>query len=358
MEVEKKIKDRILFADILRIVTIFAVVVFHVTTNRWFIAFETSPGEWHIINIFVAGLRWCVPVFFMLSGMIFLDPDYNVTFRKLYTKTIPRILCALVFWSIAYRTLSPITAHLLDIKQITTDDFHRIYEEIFLGTPWHHLWFLYPLLAMYILTPLLRIFTAHAKKEHYIYFLILYFIFGSIIPTLNARLQINISFSINELFSYTGYFIAGYFFYKFDLTKIETRTLYILGIIALIGTYVISTATALKYGGPATQFFDRTGPNTMLTSFFIFVFVKNLVNKSPKIMTLKNNKHIILLANCGLGIYLVHDFFNVILNLLDIHTGTFPAILSIPVISIIVYLASLGTVLIIRKIPVLNKWII
>lgn len=358
MELEKKTKDRILFADILRIITIFAVVVFHVSTNRWFSAFESSPIEWHTINIFVACLRWCVPVFFMLSGMIFLDPDYKITFRKLYTKTIPRILCALIFWSVAYRTLSPITAHILDMKPLTEGEFHRIYQEIFLGTPWHHLWFLYPLLAMYILTPLLRIFTANAKKEHYIYFLILYFIFGSIIPTINARFQVHISFSINELFSYTGYFIAGYFFYKFDLTKVETRVLYILGIIALAGTYIISTATAMKYGGPATQFFDRTGPNTMLAAFFIFVFIKNIVNNNAKIMTLKNNKYITLLANCGLGIYLVHDFFNIILNLLNIHTDTFPAILSIPVLSITVYLASLIVILIIRKIPILNKWII
>lgn len=355
---DSKTKDRILYADILRTVTIFAVVVFHIVTNRWFIAFESSPTEWHIINIFVAGLRWCVPVFFMLSGMIFLDPKYNVTIKKLYTKTIPRILCALIFWSIAYRLISPLAQHILDIKPFTTNDLHRIYEEIFLGTPWHHLWFLYPLLAMYILTPLLRIFTAHAEKKHYIYFLILYFVFGSIIPTINLRLNVNVSFSITELYSYTGYFIAGYFFSKFELTKKETRILYILGILAFAGTYIISTLTALNTGGPATQFFDRTGPNTMLTAFFIFVLVKNIVNNSPKILKYQNNKYITLLANCGFGIYLVHDFFNVGLNLLNIHTGTFSAILSIPILSIFVYMASFVVVLIIRKIPILNKWII
>lgn len=351
-------KDRILYADIMRIVTIFAVVVFHIVTNRWLYTFDSSPVEWHTINIFVAGLRWCVPVFFMLSGMIFLDPSYNLTIKKLYTKTIPRILCALIFWSILYRTLSPITAALLDIKPFTVDELHRIYKEIIFGTPWHHLWFMYALLAMYILTPLLRVFTANAKKEHYIYFLILYLVFGSIIPTINLRFNVHISFSVSELYSYTGYFIAGYFFAKFDLTKRETILLYTLGIISLLGTYLVSTGTALIYGGPATQFFDRTGPNTMLASFFIFVLVKNIVNNSPKILKYTNNKYITTLANCGFGIYLVHDFFNVILNMLNINTGTFPAIFSVPLLSIFVYTASLCVVLIIRKIPVLNKWII
>lgn len=356
--IEKADKGRILYADLMRIITIFAVVVFHICNNRWYPAYLESLSEWHIINFFVSCLRWCVPVFFMLSGAIFLDPNYKLSFKKLYTKSIPRILCALIFWSIAYRLLSPITASLLGYKEFAIDDIHRIYSEIFLGTPWHHLWFLYPLLAMYILTPLLRVFTANAKKEHFIYFLILYFIFGSIIPVINARYDINISFSISELYSYTGYFIAGYFFSKYDLTKIETRILYILGSAAIFGTYIVSTISGIENGGPATQYFDRTAPNTMLGALFVFVLVKNIVNNSPKIVKYQNNKYITLLANCGFGIYLVHDFFNVILNILGINTATFPAILSVPVLSLAVYLASLGVVLIIRKIPVLNKWII
>ncbi|NDV78441.1 acyltransferase [Dysgonomonas sp. 511] len=355
---EKLKKDRILFADLLRVGTIFAIMVFHITTNRWLVAFDENPTEWHVINIFVAGLRWCVPVFFMLSGMIFLDPEYKITTKKLFSKTIPRILCALIFWSIIYRTLSPLTAAFLDIKPLDISDFNRIYSEIFLGTPWHHLWFMYPLLAMYALTPLLRVFTANAKKEHYIYFLILYLIFGSLIPFINARLGITISFAIPELFSYTGYFIAGYFFYKFDLTKTEKNIVYILGVLSLVGTYAISTLSAMDSGMPATQFFDRTAPNIIFSAFFVFLLVKNVVNGSRKILKYQNNKYITLLANCGLGIYLVHDFFNIILNILNINTSTIPAILAVPLLSLIVYLASLGVVLIIRKIPVLNKWII
>ncbi|MDR1091222.1 MAG: hypothetical protein LBL79_09120, partial [Prevotella sp.] len=64
--IEKVSKDRILYADLLRIITIFAVVVFHITTNRWYSAYIESHSEWHVINFFVACLRWCVPVFFML----------------------------------------------------------------------------------------------------------------------------------------------------------------------------------------------------------------------------------------------------------------------------------------------------
>ena len=131
-----------------------------------------------------------------------------------------------------------------------------------------------------------------------------------------------------------------------------------MGIVAIFGTYIASTITGLVNGQPATEYFGRTSPNVMLSAFFVFVLVKNIVNNSPKILKYQNNKYITLLANCGLGIYLVHDFFNVSLNILNINTGTFPAILSVPILSITVYALSLITVLIIRKIPILNKWII
>lgn len=356
---DNKTKDRILYADILRIVTIFSVIVFHITTTRWFAAFTPDTmNEWQVLNFFVCFLRWCVPVFFMLSGMIYLDPDYKISFKKLYTKTIPRMLCALIFWGVTYRLLSPLTATLLDVKEVTSTDWQKIYTEIFTGIPWHHLWFIYPLVGMYILVPILRVFTIHAKREHLLYFVVLYFIFGSLIPYLNGFYRLHISFTINALNSYVGYFISGYFFHKYNLKTGEKIVLYTLGAVSLLGTFIIPTMIALKSNGPVTHYFDRLAPHIMLSAFFVFVLIKNIVNKSLQIQRYKNNRYITLLANCGLGIYMVHDFFNILLGMLHLDTSTFPAIVSVPVYAIFIYMASFGVVLIIKKIPVLNKWII
>lgn len=349
-------KGRILYPDILRTLTIYAVLIIHVAGTRWYSHFGSS--EWFVINGYMSALRWCIPVFFMLSGIIILDPKYDLSFKKLFTKSLPRLLCALLFWAILYRVLSPITCILLDIREVTTEDWTRVYTEILYGTPWHHLWFMYAIISIYILAPLIRVFTAHAEKKHYVYFLIIYFIFGSVIPQINQVNTIHLNFGVYDLYHYTGYFIAGYFFSKYDLTKIQKRILYIVGSLTLLWNVVGSTLFAIKNGSGGTQFFENISPTTMIIAFFIFVLAKDIISNSKSAQKLQGNKWIILLANCSLGIYLVHDFFNIVLNMLNINSCTFPAIISVPLLALFVYMASLGVVLIIRKIPVLNKWII
>jgi len=349
-------KGRILYADILRTLTIIAVLIIHVAGVRWYSHFGTS--EWYIINGYMAALRWCIPVFFMLSGIIILDPNYNLTIKKLYTKSLPRLICALLFWAVLYRVLSPVTCILLDIREVTMGDWERIYTEILYGTPWHHLWFMYAIISIYILAPILRIFTANAEKKHFVYFLVIYFIFGSVVPQINQLNGIRINFGVYDLYYYTGYFIAGYFFAKYDLSKIQKTILYIVGGLCLLWNVVGSTLFAINTGGPGTQYFENISPTTMIIAYFIFVLAKDVISNNKQIRKLQDNKWITLMASCSLGIYLVHDFFNIILNLLNINTGTFPAIISVPLLALFVYFASLGLVLIIRKIPVLNKWII
>lgn len=348
-------KDRILYADILRTLTIIAVFIIHVGGVTWNTGSMTT--DWYIVNTYMVSLRWCIPVFFMLSGIVILDPKYNLTFRKLYTKTLPRLICALIFWAIMYRILSPIFLMVTEGRAITISDFTRIYEEIFFGMPWHHLWFMYAIISVYILAPLLRVFTAHAKKEHYIYFLIIFFIFGSVIPKISNANNISFTFRIAELSSYSGYFILGYFFAKYDLTSLQKKIVYIIGTLTLVWTIASSTLFAMNYG-PGTQYFENIGPHNVILAIFVFVLGKNAISNTKWLQKYQNNKWITLMANCSLGIYLVHDFFNIILQQLNITTASFPAILSTPLLAILVFLCSFGLVLIIRQIPVLNKWII
>lgn len=349
-------RDRVLYSDILRTLTIYAVLIIHVCGVRWYSTVGTS--EWYVLNTFMTMLRWCIPVFFMLSGIIILDPNYNLSFKKLYTKTLPRLVVALIFWAVLYRTLSPITSIVLNIREVTINDWKRIYTEIIFDTPWHHLWFMYAIISIYILSPIIRVFTAHAEKKHYFYFLILFFIFGSVIPKINASYNVHISFGVYELYSYTGYSIAGYFFAKYDLTALQKKLLYTAGILTLAWMLFWSTYMAITENAISTQYFENLGPHTMIVAYFVFVFAKNFINDNKTIQQYKNNKYITLLASCSLGIYLSHDLFNILLNLLNINTGTFPAILSVPLLALFVYLGSLFLVLIIKKIPILNKWII
>ena len=47
-------------------------------------------------------LRSAVPVFFLCSGALLRPAEKEVTVRRVWTKYIPRILAALLFWAAAY----------------------------------------------------------------------------------------------------------------------------------------------------------------------------------------------------------------------------------------------------------------
>lgn len=352
--------SRVLYADLLRILATFVVILFHVCTDRWYGCFD-EPSEWYVLNFFVAGLRWCVPMFFMLSGMNFLDPNKNISYKKLFTKYIPHILCALAFWSIFYKSLAVGTNYVLGLKPVTGEDVSRAFTAFLFEIPWFHLWFLYPLIGMYVLTPALRVFTKNASNKDYIYLLSLYFIFAWFLPVLYPMLGGRIAIGVDGLAPYVGYFIAGYFFATYDFTRTQRKVLYTIGGSLLALTVFGHIALCLDAGKSIYQpFFQYQSFNIGLVTFFLFVLVKNVVNNSDKIKAkLQDNKFITLLSNCSFGIYLSHAIFlNVIGGILHINTGSFPAIISVPVLSITVFLLSLLMTLIIKRIPVLNKWIV
>ena len=89
--------NRILYPDILRILAVFAVMMIHVSAS----GFYTNPVQsftWQVVNFYEWMVRWAVPVFVMVSGMFFLNPQKEITLSKLYRKSIFRIVMALITW--------------------------------------------------------------------------------------------------------------------------------------------------------------------------------------------------------------------------------------------------------------------
>ncbi|MBQ7499995.1 MAG: acyltransferase family protein [Clostridia bacterium] len=72
---------------------------------------STSPVLWETFGSFpwLSGLFWgsvsrsAVPLFLMCSGVLFLSPERKLSVRKLYTRTLPRILVALFVWASIYK---------------------------------------------------------------------------------------------------------------------------------------------------------------------------------------------------------------------------------------------------------------
>ena len=97
---------RIVWLDLLRIFSIFFVIMIHVTSINWYT--ETpSSFDFNVLNFYNGISRFCVPVFVMLSGALLLSKK-NIDIKTFYKKNILRLIIALIFWGLFYALLTTI----------------------------------------------------------------------------------------------------------------------------------------------------------------------------------------------------------------------------------------------------------
>lgn len=155
--------------DLLRVIAIYMVMQIH-TGEFEYIA--PNGGVLHTAAAWAVGwtnslLRVCVPLFVMISGF-FLFPvgDERKFFRKRFTRVlIPFVVwCAVyAFYYYAQGTVS-LGAALLNIAKIPVN----------YGTEVGHLWFVYMLMAIYLIAPVFSPWIVSASRKSMEFFLALW----------------------------------------------------------------------------------------------------------------------------------------------------------------------------------------
>ncbi|MFB6468622.1 acyltransferase [Cytobacillus sp. Hz8] len=345
--------NRVVYADILRILATFAVMIIHVSATNY-ADLDPNTYEWNILNIYDSLARWCVPMFAMLSGMFFLNPKKPLNLKKLFTKNIYRVALALVVWAFVYQVYKGILKHAID-----GDFFKDTIKVILQGNTHYHLWFLYMILGLYLISPILRIFMQSAKRRDIEYFLMISFIFTSLLPTIDHFYPFHIftpffiQFEVNLVLGYTIYFILGYYLATYDLSKWTKIGLYILGALSLIFTIYGTRMLSLDKGAPDTFLYYYLRVNVFFVPVALFVFAKDFFRNTQFSET--SLKVISILSTYSFGMYLVHDMFRTILMRFGIDNLMFNQILSVPMIAIIIFILSFLATAIVRKIPYFGK---
>lgn len=85
--------------DMIRIIACFCVVVIHVAGYGMEIK-DPHTTDWMIRNLVVSMVRCAVPIFFMLSGILFMEKKLSIF--ELYRKYAARIVIAWISWSFLY----------------------------------------------------------------------------------------------------------------------------------------------------------------------------------------------------------------------------------------------------------------
>ena len=60
---------RIYYLEVLRVIATFSVVLLHVAADKWY--GEIGTFSWKIFTVYIGLTRFCVPIFLMISGVLF-----------------------------------------------------------------------------------------------------------------------------------------------------------------------------------------------------------------------------------------------------------------------------------------------
>ena len=354
-----KTKNRETYLDILRIISMLAVIMIHITCNIVASLSPSSGYRWYYGNFFLTLSRFSVPIFIMISGKIFLTSKKVEDIKYLYKKIL-HLIIILITWGIFYNLLEAILKNRQPF-QLTT--IRHAISLTFLGTTRYHLWYLYVIIGLYIITPILRVFIKHASKKELEYFLITWFIFVSILPFLThfhifRHLLIFTHFDVAMISGYIGYYVLGYYLDTNNFDKKEKKWIYILGILGFLftfGTVLINYYRLHQYD---TFLHTYMMPGIIFMSIALFLFTKETCNTHVLHDRLK--KILSILANVSLGVYLVHDVFlsyifpfGIRFTIIYKHTW-----ILLPAYFLLISICSILTSWILSKIPVIKKYFI
>ena len=325
-----------IWIDYLRAISTIAVIFIHVS-GIGVISLNIETKSWLVANFYDSVSRFCVPVFFMISGSLLLNKDYKL--KEFFIKRGLRILPPLFFWSIIY--------FIFHNKGFLLNNFDFI---IFLkkiirsllSVGNYHLRFVYILIGLYLCVPILRIWIKNSPESYLKYFLVIW-LFSTLykIPSMSVYLP---KIDISYFSGYLGYMILGYFLY---IKKNKNTYLYlILFIVSLgfttLGTYYFSIRNGFFY----EYFYNYLSLNIIIASSSIFLFFKNVsINISGLDSVIK------VISKYSFGVYLVHALILMLLSKLDIDMFYLNPILSIPLISILCLIISLIIVILLNKLP-------
>ena len=216
-----------------------------------------------------------------------------------------------------------------------------------------HLWFLYILIGIYLVVPILRILISAASRRDSIYFVVIWFLATPLLELLERVTGFQTALVIPVVAGYVGYFVLGYLLAEVELKRMG-RTLSALGcIIAIAVTYFGTNMLSAQTGPIDAYFYSYFSPPTVLASICGYLLLKDLGGKLGKA-----SKFVREISATSFGIFLIHIFVIELFRSgalgFRLYSWMASSVYMIPLTALAVFSASCAIVFLVRKIPLLK----
>lgn len=361
------------FIDYIRMIACLLVMLVHASENFYGADSSGLAGNMSMlanesnrfwVAFYDGGLaRTCVPLFIMVSAYLLvpLKPGVSITsfYRRRFFRIIPPLLAFLLLYC-----LLPLAWGGMTWEQSLSDLKHLPFNFPSMAG---HLWFMYPLISLYLIMPMISPWLERASKRDELIFLGI-FALSTFMPWLHRFVSSELWGECfwNEYHAlwycsgYIGYLVLAHYI-RFHITWPRRKRLIVGAACFLVGAAFTAWSFWMK-GEPGQLIetpmlewsWEFCTPNVLCATFGAFLLFTCIRKPStPKLV-----KEI---ARLSYGMYLMHMFF-----LAPIATAIIggdranpivPVYIAIPAIALLTYLCSLATAKIISLLPG-SKWII
>ena len=290
--------SRVACFDWLRLFAMSGVILMHAASGL--LRGDRNLG-WHGVNLLVSLAFTAVPLFFMISGSLLLSSPRTADLKQLWRRRLPRLLLPLLFWS---------AVTLLLLWRWDGLAFGEVLKG-FLAIPqtpvYTHLWYMYTLIALYALSPLLYHMVQGMDRAAERYLL------GGIAAILGLGmlrmlvpgaaqvwLQLDLFTALRFLDGNLFPFLLGFFLFRRE-KRFADRKLIVLALLCL---GVITVGTWLRtrqFGEYAPAFQQQNGGWEICLAALLFLLAKQNLRRPPRLGLLRE------LVRLSMPIYLVHS---------------------------------------------------
>lgn len=334
--------------SIMRIIATLAVVFLHTcnTIANNIESYNISEREYFVLTTGNVLMNWAVPIFFMITGSLLLRKNNDLTYKKVIFKYLKRIVLALFIFGVPFSIMEIyMDTRTLDISMILSAIVNVI-----TGNSWSHLWYLYTLIGVYMILPMLKAFVDRCDHQQIEILLIIIYIFNFIIPCIEYILDINIAFKLPISSFAVFYILLGRWLDdKVDINKYKKIELIML--VALI--FSLIGINYFEGYNKAMIWTSYQSPIIALIAALIFLFIKET--------KINSNQYIWKIDRMCFGVYLVHPvFINFTYKFLHITPLNFGSLyfIAIFIFWVVFAICSWIVVWLLEHIKFLNKYVL
>lgn len=314
--------------DFLRVICAMAVVVIHTVTATTLNSQEPSDTLIHNMNVIHNLCRWSIPIFFMISGYCVLQKE-ECTYRYCFRHVI-KYAAALATVGLFYAMIEQVFLY----KKMNIEIVITSVQNVLAGNSWAHMWFVYSIIGIYLVMPLVHaLFKQNTNND--IIFTGILFLFTVLIPALSKVVHVGIDFPIG---GYLFYVCFGGLVSKYAIKRWQS-------VLAIVGVVFTLFYIVLR---PEDTVLEYRSITISILAMGLFILISGI--------KLKPYKWIMLISVCTWGIYLIHPFFiNLTLKFFEIDLLQKSPYVNLSVFAIIVFMISYLCTWILRKIPFVSK---